>query len=78
MWESEVVEIRPLTEPPVRVGSRAVMVRREYGPRSEVTYEVTAFDQDRRIAFRHISTQMAFEIAFVLDPAGEWGSDLSV
>ncbi len=77
-WESEVVEIRPLTDPPVQLGSRAVMVRREYGRTSEVTYEVTAFDQDRRIAFRHISTQMAFEIAFALEPAGEGGSDLSV
>lgn len=35
-WESEVVEIRPLTEPPVQLGSRAIMVRREYGRRSEV------------------------------------------
>jgi hypothetical protein len=26
MWKSEVVEIRPLKEPPVRVRSRAVMV----------------------------------------------------
>ena len=77
-WESEVVEIRPLTKPPVGVGSRAVMVRREYGRTSEVTYEVTEFDQDRRIAFRHISTQMAFEITFVLEPAGAGGSDLSV
>lgn len=77
-WESEVVEIRPLTDPPMRVGSRAVMVRREYGRRSEVTYEVTDFEQDRRIAFRHLSPQMAFEIAFVLEPAGESGSDLSV
>ncbi|MGH2456716.1 MAG: SRPBCC family protein [Candidatus Limnocylindria bacterium] len=77
-WESEVVEIRPLTEPPVRVGSRAVMVRREYGRTSEVTYEVTDFDQDRRIAFRHISTQMAFEIAFALEPVGEGGSELAV
>jgi hypothetical protein len=42
-WESEVVEIRPLTEPPVRVGSRTIMERREYGQQTEVPYEVTAF-----------------------------------
>jgi hypothetical protein len=77
-WESEVVEIRPLTEPPVRVGSRAIMVRREYGRRSEVPYEVTEFEQDRKIAFRHISGQMDFDIAFVLAPAAEGDSDLVV
>lgn len=77
-WESEVVEIRPLTEPPVRVGSRAIMVRREYGRRSEVPYVVTAFEQDRKIAFRHISGQMDFDIAFVLAPAADRHSDLVV
>jgi hypothetical protein len=77
-WESEVVEIRPLTEPPVRVGSRAIMVRREYGRRTEVPYEVTEFEQDRKIAFRHISGQMDFDIAFFLAPAADGNSDLVV
>lgn len=77
-WESEVVEIRPLTDPPVQVGSRAIMVRREYGRRTEVPYEVTEFEQDRRIAFRHISGPMDFDIAFLLAPAADGNSDLVV
>lgn len=77
-WESEVIEIRPLTEPPIRVGSRAIMVRREYGRRSEVPYEVTDFEQDQKIAFRHISGAMDFDIAFLLAPAADGNSDLVV
>lgn len=77
-WESEVVEIRPLTEPPVRLGSRAIMVRREYGRRSEVAYEVTEFELNRKIGFRHVDGPMVFEIAFLLEASGEAGSDLTV
>ena len=77
-WESEVVEIRPLTEPPVKLGSRAIMVRREYGRRSEVAYEVTEFELNRKIGFRHLDGPMDFEIEFLLVPSGEAGTDLTV
>jgi hypothetical protein len=77
-WESEVVEIRPLTDPPVQLGSRAIMVRREYGRRSEVAYDVTEFELNRKIGFRHVDGPMSFEIAFLLEPSGEAGSDLTV
>ena len=77
-WESEVVEIRPLTDPPVQLGSRAIMVRREYGRRSEVAYEVTEFELNRTIGFRHVDGPMAFEIAFRLEPSGEAASDLTI
>lgn len=77
-WEPEVVEIRRVTEGPVRRGSRALMTRHEYGRRSTVPYEVTEFEPDRKIAFRHLSGAMAFEIAFVLEPAGDAASDLTV
>jgi hypothetical protein len=77
-WESEVVEIRPLTDGPVRVGSRAVMVRKEYGRTTETTYEVAEFVRDRKIAFRHLDGPLGFEIAFVLEPAGQSATDLAV
>jgi hypothetical protein len=57
---------------------RAIMVRQEYGRRSETPYVVTEFEQDRKIAFRHISGEMDFAIAFVLAPAAEGNSDLVV
>ena len=67
-WEKEVVEIRPLTPGPVGVGSRAVMVRQEFGRRSETEYEITEFEPGRRIAAFHPDAKMDFFIAFELDP----------
>jgi hypothetical protein len=77
-WEAEVVEIRPLTPGPVRLGSRAVMVRQERGSRSETTYEVTAFEPDRAIAFAHDHPAMSFAMRFDLVPAGTDATDLTV
>jgi hypothetical protein len=77
-WEPEVVEIRPLSPEPIGLGSRAVMVREEYGRRSETEYEVTAFEPARRIAFRHGDASMLFELGFDLRPAGDSATDLTV
>ena len=77
-WESEVVEIRRLTDGPVGVGSRAIMVRQEYGRRRAAPYEVTEFVPDRKIAFRHLDGPMTFEIAFMLEPADASTTDLTV
>jgi len=77
-WEPEVVEIRPMSPGPIGLGSRAVMVRAEYGHRSETEYEVTAFEPARRIAFRHPDASMSFELGFDLQPAGDSATDLTV
>lgn len=77
-WEAEVLEIRPLTPGPVRLGSRAVMVREERGRRSEAPYEVTAFEPGREIAFRHLDGPMGFTLRFTLAPAGDSATDLTV
>ena len=63
-WEPEVLEVRPLSDGPIRVGHRAVMVRKDFGKVSETTHEVTAFDPGERIAFRHVDGPMDFEITF--------------
>lgn len=68
-WEKEVVEIRPLTPGPVGVGSRAIMVRQEFGRRSEEEYEITEFVPGRRIAAQHPDDAvMDFQISFDLEP----------
>ena len=77
-WEPEVIEIRPLIPGPIGLGSRAVMVRRELGRRSEATYEVTVFEPGCRIAFRHLDGPMGFELSFDLRPAGASDTDLEV
>lgn len=77
-WEREVVEIRPLTPGPIGLGSRAIMVRQEFGRRSETEYEVTAFEPARRIAFRHPQASMLFELGMDLREAGASATDLTV
>lgn len=77
-WEREVVEIRQLTPGPIGLGSRAIMVRQEFGRRSETEYEVTAFQPPRRIAFRHPQDSILFELGFDLRAAGASATDLTV
>jgi hypothetical protein len=77
-WEREVVAIRPLTEGPIRVGTRAVMVRQEYGRRTESTYEITAFEPGRLVAARHLDGSMDFDISFGLAHVDVSSMDLTV
>ena len=77
-WEREVVAIRPLSEGPIGPGSRAVMVREEYGRRTEGTYEVTAFEPGRLVAARHLDGPMDFEISFGFTPVDAASTDLTV
>ena len=67
-WEREVVEIRRITDGPVGVGSRAIMVRREFGRTSESEYVLTEFEPDRRIAAHHPDSSMDFQISFEITP----------
>src|SRR3990170_621421 len=76
-WEHEVMEVRKVTDGPIGVGSRAVMVREEYGRRSEAPLEITAFEPPRTIAFKHLGGPMLFELTLVMTPAGATSTDLS-
>jgi hypothetical protein len=67
-WEPEVIEIRRITPDPVGVGSRAIMVRHEFGRTTEVEYVVTEFEEGRRIAFHHPDAALDFNISFEITP----------
>lgn len=73
-----MVAIRPLTPGPVRAGSRAVIVRQEYGRRTEGKYEITAFEPGRLVAARHLDGPMDFDLSFRLAPLDGATSDLTV
>jgi len=77
-WETEVVEVRPITAGPVRQGGQSVMVREERGRRTETTNVVTDFEPGRLIAFRHDSDAMGFSLRFELAKASAGGTDLTV
>ncbi len=54
-WSPEVVELKALSEGPLRVGSMARQVRIDHGHRSESTFKVTELQPNRRISFSGIS-----------------------
>ena len=76
-WEPEVLEIRPLQAGPVKVGYRAVMVRKDWGKVHETTYEITDFQPDRRIAFLTLDGPLDFQLAFEVAPAPT-GTELTI
>ena len=54
-WSPEVVELRKLSEGPVRVGSLLRQVRVDHGHKSESTFKVTDYLVNRRLAFNGVS-----------------------
>ncbi|MBA2658053.1 MAG: SRPBCC family protein [Nitrosospira sp.] len=54
-WSPEVVELKPLTEGPVKVGTMCHQVRVDQGRRSESTFKVMAFQPSQRICFEGVS-----------------------
>jgi hypothetical protein len=70
-WEPEVLEIRPLEDSSLHIGSRAVMVRKDFGKVRETAHECVALEPDRLATFRHLDSPMAFEITFTFSPVAE-------
>lgn len=54
-WSPEVVELKALSEGPLKVGTMARQVRVDHGHRSESTFKVTDFQPNRRISFSGVS-----------------------
>ena len=54
-WSPEVIELRKLSEGPVRVGSLLRQVRVDHGHKSESTFKVTDYLTNRRLAFNGVS-----------------------
>jgi hypothetical protein len=77
-WEPEVLAIRPLQDGPIRVGSRAVMVRKGFPRPREVEYSVTELVPGRRIAFDHPDSAMDFRLSFDVLPDGPDASTVHV
>ncbi len=54
-WSPEVIELKPLTEGPVNVGTLCHQVRLDQGRRSESTFKVMTFQPSQRICFEGVS-----------------------
>jgi hypothetical protein len=77
-WEPEVLEVRPEETGPLRLGSRATMVRKESGRVSSTTFEIVALDPPHRLAARHLDGPMGFAIDFAVRPVDDGTSDVMV
>jgi hypothetical protein len=75
-WEPEVLAIRKVTDGPLRVGSEAVMTRRDFGYTRDVPYSVTEFEPERVIAMRSVERSLTFDIAFRFAPRGPEKTEL--
>ena len=53
-WSTEVVELKPLSDGPIKVGTQAKQVRVDYGRRSESIFKVVDFQPNQRIVFSGI------------------------
>ena len=77
-WEAEVVEIRPVDPWPIALGSRAVMVRTDFGKTRETTFVITALDAPRRLALRHLDGPLDFALSFDIAAVGAEAADVTV
>ena len=55
LWQTTIVEIEPLTEGPLRVGSQWREVRRFLGKRIETVLELTEYEPNKRSAVKMVS-----------------------
>jgi len=55
-WSPEVVELRPLSEGPLRLGTLARQVRVDHGHRTESTFRVTDYQPNKRLCFSGVSS----------------------
>lgn len=55
-WSPEVVELRCLSEGPLRLGTLARQVRVDHGHRTESTFRVTDYQPNKRLCFSGVSS----------------------
>ena len=70
-WQPAVIEVRKLTEGPVRVGSKFSEVAKMMGRRVNTTCEITALEPNKRISFRATSDgPVEYETTYTLEQNG--------
>jgi uncharacterized membrane protein len=67
-WQTGLLEVRRLTDGPLRVGTRHVFVRSFMGRRMEGTNEYTAYEPGKRITFKGIAGPIPLEASYFFEP----------
>jgi len=70
-WQPAVIEVKKLTEGPVRVGSRFNETAKMMGRRVHTVCEITALEPDKRISFKATSDgPVEYETTYTLEDNG--------
>ena len=77
-WQSQIVSSRRETDGPTGVGTRATDVRRVPGRTQSVTYEITAHDPPRKVAFRGVSGPVRPAGTVTVEPVGTGSSKVTI
>ena len=67
IWQSNLIKMEPLTEGPLRPGSRFREVRRLGRRESEIQAEITAFEPNQRVETKTV-TKPQVTVSYSLDP----------
>jgi uncharacterized membrane protein len=70
LWQTTLVEIQPLSDGPMRVGSRWREVRTFLGKRIESELELTEYEPKTRSAVRMVSGPVPFSGSYLFEPVG--------
>jgi uncharacterized membrane protein len=68
LWQTTLVETQPLTEGPMRVGSRWREVRKFLGKRIETVMELTEYEPKTRSAVKMVSGPVPLSGRYLLEP----------
>lgn len=66
-WQSNLIKSEPLTEGPLRTGSRFREVRRINNKEEEIQAEITALEPNKRLETKTVTKPEAM-VSYVLDP----------
>jgi Polyketide cyclase / dehydrase and lipid transport. len=66
-WQSNLIELKPLTEGPLHVGSRFREIRRLGRKDSEIQGQVTAFEPNKRLETK-TTTKPEVTVSYSFDP----------
>ena len=70
-WQEQIVDVQPLDDGPLRVGSRVKETRRVPGGNRTMTYEVTEHDPPRQSSFRVLDGPIRAVGTISVEPVGD-------
>ena len=67
-WQAGLVEVRRLTDGPLRIGTKHAFVRNFMGRKMEATNEYVAYEPGRLVTFRTTAGPVPVEASYLFEP----------